>query len=56
MILIPKGLKTSLKSSIMSSSFGSDLLGDELIVSAEIDKVILINMINSLQQKVKQCL
>ena len=55
MILIPKGLKISAKSSIMSALFVSDMLGEDFIVSSKIGNVILINMLNSEKQKVKQC-
>ena len=53
MILISKVLKISLKSSIISSSFVSDMLGEDFIVLSKIDTVILINMMKN--QKVKQC-
>ena len=54
MILISKELKISLKSSIMSSSFVSDMLGEDSIVLSKIDNVILINMIKNQNQKEKE--
>ena len=53
MIFISKELKISLKLSIMSSSFVSDMLGEDSTVLSKIDNVILINMIKN--QKEKQC-